>query len=119
MFKKRTSKYGVSKKEDRTYNGKVYDSKLEMRYRQHLDLLTKAVKDCDRVILINEQVPYECFVEGKKICTYMMDYEVEYANGNIEFVDVKGVRTAIYRLKKKLVEAIYGIEIKEVTTKDF
>lgn len=26
MLKKRTSKYGVSKKEDRTYNGKVYDS---------------------------------------------------------------------------------------------
>jgi len=30
--------------------------------------------------------------------------------------DVKGARTAVYCLKKKLVEAIYGIEIVEVTT---
>lgn len=28
--------------------------------------------------------------------------------------DVKGVKTAVYRLKKKLVEALYGIEIHEV-----
>jgi hypothetical protein len=28
--------------------------------------------------------------------------------------DVKGVRTAVYRLKKKLMKAIQGITIKEV-----
>lgn len=119
MFKKRTSKYGVSKKEDRAYNGKVYDSKLEMRYRQHLELLTKATNEKDRVVEIAEQVPYDCYIKDKKICTYRMDFEVIYANNRVEYIDCKGVKTAIYRIKKKLVEAIFGIEIKEVTTKDF
>jgi len=28
--------------------------------------------------------------------------------------DVKGVKTALYRLKKKMIKAIYGIDIEEV-----
>ena len=34
--------------------------------------------------------------------------------GNVITEDVKGVKTAVYQLKKKLMKAIYGIDILEV-----
>ena len=112
-------KYSVSPKAERTYNDKIYDSKLEMNYRKHLDLLTKATKESERVVEINEQVPYDCFVNNKKICSYRADFEVEYQDGRIVVVDCKGMKTPMYRLKKKLVEALFDVEIVEITSKDF
>lgn len=114
---KRT-KYGVSKKSDRTYNGKVYMSKLESRYRAHLDMLKKAANSKERVIKIEEQVPFEIVINGQKICKYLLDFRVTYEN-RIEHIDVKGMKTDIYRLKKKLVEACYPIKIKEVKRGEF
>lgn len=109
------NKYGVSKKEDRTLNGKVYPSKLEMQYRQHLDLLLKS----GDVIFIEEQTKFPCKVNGFKICTYLLDFKVTYKDGKIDYVDVKGKILPMYRLKKKLVEALYPIKITEITKKDF
>ena len=52
---------------------------------------------------------------GTEICVgkYLADFR--YTIGGREVVeDVKGVRTPMYRLKKKIVEARYGIKIVEV-----
>lgn len=53
-----------------------------------------------------------------KVGFYKADfrYMVPVLDGKWKFIveDVKGVRTEIYRLKKKLVEAQYGITITEV-----
>ncbi len=66
------------------------------------------------------QPRFPCIVKGAKVCTYVADFEY-FAFGpdriaptvrHIE--DVKGVRTPIYKLKKKLVEALYDIVIEEV-----
>ena len=105
------SKYGNIKTE---YNGNSYMSKREANYAQQLDLLKKAKNKADQVVSYEVQVPYQIEINGKKICKYLADFRVLYADGRIEIVDVKGYRTAMYRLKKKLVEATYGIEIKEV-----
>ena len=112
------SKYGVSIVSERTYKGKIYMSKLEMQYAKHLDLLHKATGK-DRVVFVTEQLPFPCVVNGKKICSYILDFKVEYADGRVDYVDVKGVKTAIYNLKKKLVEALHLIKIKEVYKGDF
>lgn len=104
------SKYNSKKTE---YNGFIYDSKKEANYAQTLDLLKKALGK-DRVAYYEQQIPYVCVVNGKKICTYKADFKVVYDDGRIEIVDVKGFKTAIYRLKKKLVEAIFCIKIIEV-----
>lgn len=93
-------------------------SKLEMLYRKNLDYKAKVLAGNERVLNIEEQVPFKIVVNNHKICTYKLDFKVTYKD-RIEFIDVKGVRTAIYSLKKKLVEAVYGIKIKEVTSKDF
>lgn len=52
-----------------------------------------------------------CVVVGN----YIADFRYrEGPRGILRIEDVKGVKTPIYRLKKKMVEAIYGIEIREV-----
>lgn len=55
-------------------------------------------------------------VAGKLICRYIADFIYEeYANGAWSRVieDAKGYPTPVYKLKKKLVEAVHGIEIRE------
>ena len=116
---KRKSKYNVAPKAQRVYKGKVYDSKLEKNYRGKLELLKKSVKDYNRVVDIQEQVPFEFVINGVKVCTYLLDFKVTYADGRVDFIDVKGVITDVYRIKRKLMLACYGIKIKEVTKKDF
>lgn len=59
------------------------------------------------------QVPYEIIVNGQKICKYIADF-VYTKNGNVVVEDVKGFPTAVYKLKKKLMKAVHGIEIQEV-----
>lgn len=107
----RKSKYGNIKTE---YNGVVFMSKKEARYAEQLDFLKKASKDHERVVSYEMQVPYKVVVNGKHICKYLADFKVLYADGHVEIVDVKGVRTNVYSIKKKLVEALHDIEIIEV-----
>ena len=59
------------------------------------------------------QPSYAIVIAGKKICTYRADFQYEDMRGKI-IEDVKGVLTPIYRLKKKLVEAVHGVTITEV-----
>jgi hypothetical protein len=113
------SKYNVAPKSQRTLKGTTYMSKLEMLYRKHLDLLSKATLLKDRVVKIEEQVPYVFIINGVKICTYLLDFRVTYGDGRTEHVDVKGVRTATYALKAKLFFATQGFKIKEIKKGDF
>ena len=100
------SKYGNKKTE---YNGFTYDSKKEANRAQELDLLERAGEISD----IERQVPFVCEVNGKKICTYKADFRYKEKDGTVVVEDVKGVRTGVYKLKKKLVEAIHGVKIIE------
>lgn len=104
---KRKSKYRNEKTE---YNGVLYDSKKEAKYAQDLDLLVKG----KQVEKWERQTPFTCVVNKKKICTYYADFKVWYTNGTIEVIDVKGVKTDVYKIKKKLVEALFNIKIIEV-----
>lgn len=92
------------------YKGFLYDSKREAMRAMELDSLKKR-----KVIREwNPQHELKIIYEGQKICSYFADFRVEYHNGVVEFEDVKGVRTAVFILKKKLVRAFYGITIKEL-----
>ncbi len=111
----RRGKYNVAPKSKRTLKGTVYMSKLEMDYRKYLDLLVKAKE----VVSIEEQVPFKCEVNGCLVCKYVLDFKVTYSSGVIEYVDVKGISTSVFTLKKKLVEALFPIKIKIVKKGDF
>ena len=44
---------------------------------------------------------------------YFCDFEVCWANGETTVEDVKGFKTQVYKIKKKIVEEIYNIKIIE------
>lgn len=61
---------------------------------------------------LRRQVPYVIEINGKHICKWIADFV--YLKDGIEHVeDSKGFKTPEYRLKRKLVEAIYGFRILE------
>lgn len=62
------------------------------------------------------QVPFVISIAGKKITTYLADfrYQLTDGSGSVIVEDSKGMRTPVYILKKKLVEALYRVEIREV-----
>jgi hypothetical protein len=88
----------------------MYDSKKEAEYAYRLDLL----KQVGEVVKWYRQVRLPLDVNGQKVCTYIVDFVVHCNDGSIEHVDVKGYKTDVYKLKKKLVKAVLDIDIKEV-----
>ena len=93
-------------------DGIKFDSKKEAGRYLQLKLCVAA----GQVRALRLQVPYKLAVNGKHVCTYRADfvYEGKFGARWIEVVeDVKGVRTREYLIKKKLMAAIYGIEIRE------
>lgn len=96
----------------------VFDSKKEYAYYMQLVSLQKSINPAYKVVNIRKQVRYDIKVNKKHIGFYKLDFQVTYADGRIEFVDIKGLKKGsayqLFRLKKKLVEAIYNISIKEV-----
>jgi hypothetical protein len=108
----------MSKYNNKKHNG--YDSKREAKRAAELKLLEKA----GVISHLQEQVVYELIppqyriVNGKKKCIeravkYIADFQY-VENGNTVVEDVKGFRTDVYRIKKKLMLYFHDIQIKEV-----
>lgn len=101
-------KYGNKKV---VIGGIKFDSKWESeRY-----LYIKSLETAGRVRGLELQVRFPIVVNGEKICTYVADfvYEKERQDGSWEKIveDAKGVETPEFKLKKKLMKAVNGIEI--------
>ena len=91
-------------------DGIRFDSKAEAARYNTLKLLERN-GDISGLV-IHPAFPLE--VMGQKIGKYIADFEY-YENGKSVVEDVKGVKTPVYRLKKKLVKALYGIDILETS----
>lgn len=95
-----------------------YDSKKEYRHACLLKALARAGEISD----LREQVefvlvPTQRDASGnliEKKCSYYADFVYRDKNGNLVVEDTKGVRTSEYRLKKKLMLHVHGIQIKEI-----
>jgi len=83
-----------------------FSSKKEAKY--YLDLKRRQAEG--ELLFFLQQVPIR--LPGK--IKYVVDFLIFKSNGEVEFVDVKGLKTQLYVLKKKQVEALYPFEIKEV-----
>jgi len=97
-------------------DGHKFDSKKEAKRYGELKLLARA----GVVRNLKLQPPFSCTVNGHLICTYKADfsYEERRRDGRVEHIveDVKSPITRmnpVYRIKKKLVEALYEIVITE------
>ena len=83
-----------------------FPSKKEAEYYKKL----KADRESGSVVFFLMQVPIH--LPGG--IRYLCDFEVFYADGTVEFIDVKGFETKEFKLKKKLVETHYPFELKVV-----
>lgn len=87
-------------------DGIMFDSKGEMnRY-----VALKIKQQAGVVQGLRHQVPFKLSINGQLICTYIADF-VYTEEGKIVVEDFKGVLTDVFKLKQKLMKAIYGIEI--------
>lgn len=61
----------------------------------------------ERVESWEPQFKIPLVVNGKKICDFIPDFFVRYATGRKVLVEIKGMQTETYRLKRKLFEAVW------------
>lgn len=87
-------------------DGITFSSKKEAQYWQGLTLARKS----GELLFALRQVPFH-LPGGVK---YVVDFCEFWKNNEVRFVDVKGFKTPMYRLKKAQVEALYPVKILEV-----
>jgi len=107
---KKSAKYHNQKTE---YQGIQFDSRKEANRYQELTLMQRA----GVIRSIELQPRYDLVVNAHKLGFYKADFRYRLvATGVVVVEDVKSkaTKTAVYSLKKKLVKALYGVEIVEV-----
>lgn len=92
-------------------DGITFDSAKEARRWSELNLLLRA----GQISELERQEVYRLTVSDQLICKYVADFS--YLENGVHIVeDVKSDHTRklpVYRLKKKLLRACYGVEIRE------
>ena len=89
-------------------DGKLFASKKEARRYRELKLLSRAGVIHD----LRCQVSFDLRVNDIHVCRYVADF-VYFENEEKIVEDTKGFLTKEYRIKRKLMKAVFGIEIKE------
>ena len=120
------SKYGANKTE---VDGITFDSRKEARRYAQLKLMERAGAISDlqlqvKFILIPAQREPDKtgkrggVIKGKTIereCSYIADFVyVDNDTGETVVEDAKGMKTEVYKIKKKLMLYVHGVKIKEV-----
>lgn len=91
-------------------DGYRFDSKMEATRYSELKLLNRAGKIGE----IEVHPKFPLVVNGTKVCTYEADFRYfDKERGHVT-EDVKGARTALFALKKKLMKAVHDIDVQEI-----
>ena len=111
MGNKGRTKFNVSKNPaSRTYDGVVYDSRVEMLFYRDFVLPKMASGE---IVECRKQVPYilqEAFrrvdKNGKNVAVrkidYVADYEITYRDGSKKVIDTKGFADSVALMKRKM-----------------
>lgn len=94
-------------------DGKQFDSTAEGKRFWELSRL----QDAGEISELETQPVFPLLVNGVRVAQYRADFRYRNVAGAIVIEDVKGgdaTKTAVYRLKKKMLKAQYGIDITEV-----
>jgi len=87
-------------------DGIKFPSKKEARHYDELKLRQKS----GEVIFFLMQIPFH-LPGGIK---YVVDFAEFRSDGTVHFIDVKGMETPIFKLKRKQVEVLYPIKIEVI-----
>jgi hypothetical protein len=109
-YRKLTRKTTKYRNKKCSVDGHKFASLAEARRYIDLRLLEKTGK----IQALTLQPSFDISCCSLHICRYIADFQY-LENGARIVEDVKGVRTRDYQMKKKLMRAIYGIEVIEIT----
>ena len=99
------------------YNDKWFDSKKEMRRYQQLELLQRAgkIKNLCCQVTYNLLPTTRIGGQTQRKTTYIADFVYWDIEKDCEVIeDAKGMRTDVYKIKRKLMMVRHGIEVVEV-----
>jgi hypothetical protein len=103
----RRSKFGAVKT---VVDGITFASKAEAGRYSYL----KALERTGHITNLELQPVYPLIVAGITIGKYLADFRYYRHDGEMIVEDVKGMRTPVYRLKRRIVEAYYCFQITEI-----
>lgn len=108
--KPKRNKYGAKRT---VVDGILFDSKAEASYYSMLKMREKG----GDVSAVELQRPFSLLgPKGELICTYKADFCFwDHKADKFRVVDVKGVETSVFKLKRKMMKILLGIEVE--TTK--
>ena len=97
------------------YNGIKFDSQKERNYYIKLKLLEDAgkIKDLKLQVKYGLQPKFKSGNKNIQAISYIADFTYLDEENKLHIVDTKGVRTDVYRIKKKMMQ-YKGLEIEEV-----
>ena len=90
-------------------DGMKFDSQRELD--RWCDLVN--MQRAGEILDLSRQVKYDLRVNGVLIGRYVADFVYTTVGGMVIVEDSKGVRTSVFQLKKKLMKALYGVDIRE------
>lgn len=102
MFR-RFSKYNAKKVE---VDGIKFDSKVEAEYYLHLKEMQekKEIQGFERQVKMTLQDSF--YLEGVKgkirAITYVVDFKITENDGSNTYIDVKGIETDVFKMKRKM-----------------
>ncbi|MTI95198.1 MAG: DUF1064 domain-containing protein [Firmicutes bacterium] len=101
---KKAPKYNKYSNKKTEVDGIIFDSKAEARYYSELKLRKQYghIKDFRCQPKFELMPAFEKQEKKYKAMTYIADFEIEHNDGTCEVVDVKGMETAVFKLKQKL-----------------
>lgn len=107
--KKKPNKYGAKKT---IVDGITFDSKREAAYYGELKIREKL----GEVSAVELQRPFKLLgPKGELLCTYKCDFAFwDHIVDRFRVIDVKGIETRDFKIKKRMMRAMNGIEVEVV-----
>lgn len=106
------NKYNAKKT---SVDGLVFDSRREAkRYIELREMESGGeISDLQRQVRIELVPPFDRNGRHFRGIYYVVDFVYTGSDGNVVWEDVKGMKTSVYLIKRKLIAYRYGMTIKE------
>lgn len=101
----RSNKYGAKRTE---FNGKIFDSKFEASVAEDLETrkLANDIIDYDTQYKVEMWIYREDGVKAFSV-KHKVDFRIHHKDGSFELYEAKGVETADYKWRRKLLENLW------------
>lgn len=111
-----TVKQSKYKNKKAIYKNIEFDSMKEMSWYIKYELMEKSgsIKDLQRQVKFELQPSFKLNGKTIRAINYYADITYIDKDNKLHVIDIKGMKTEVYKLKKKMMAYKYNIEIEEI-----